>query len=239
MALVQLRSGREIDPNLDAAETAIRHAAGAAADLVLTPENTALMELDRKRVLANTAEETGNPALARFASLAKALGIWLHIGATPVQTGDGEIANRSLLYSPDGEIAARYDKIHMFDVDLPGGESYRESKSYRPGDRAVLTDLPWGSYGLTICYDLRFPAALSAVGQGRRIVHRRTICLHQANRPCPLEGLAARTRDRDRLLHFPPPPKAAAMKSAATPTAIRWSSRRGARLSPRPANRLA
>lgn len=165
LALVQLRSGRSVEPNLAAAESAIRDAAKKGAELVMTPENTALMELERKRVIANTMTEAGNPAMALFSKLAKELQIWLHIGATPVQTEDGEIANRSLLYAPDGEISARYDKIHMFDVDLPGGETYRESKSYRPGEKAVLAELPWGKYGLTICYDLRFPALYRRLAQ--------------------------------------------------------------------------
>jgi len=158
VALVQMRSGRTVAPNLAAAEEAIRQAAEAGSQLVVTPENTALMELERERVLANTQSEDGNQALELFAGLAKELALWLHIGATPVKLGDDKIANRSLLFRPDGSIAARYDKIHMFDVDLPGGESYRESKSCSAGRHAVLADLPWGAYGLTICYDLRFPA---------------------------------------------------------------------------------
>ena len=165
LALVQLRSGREVEPNLVTAEAAVRQAAAGGADLVLTPENTALMELERKRVVANTARQDGNPVVARFAGLAKSLDIWLHIGATPMQTSDGKLTNRSLLFSPAGEIAARYDKIHMFDVDLPGGESYRESKNYRPGGEAVLASLPWGKYGLTICYDLRFPGLYRRLAQ--------------------------------------------------------------------------
>ena len=165
LALVQLRSGRNVEPNLAAAESGIRVAAEKGAELVMTPENTALMELERKRVIANTMTEADNPAMALFSKLAKELQIWLHIGATPVQTGEGEIANRSLLYAPDGEISARYDKIHMFDVDLPGGETYRESKSYRAGEKAVLAELPWGKYGLTICYDLRFPALYRQLAQ--------------------------------------------------------------------------
>ncbi len=165
LGLVQMRSGRAVAPNLAAAETMIREAAAAGADLVVTPENTALMELERKRVLANTAPEDASPATALFASLASELGIWLHLGASPVQVGDGKVANRSLLFAPGGAIAARYDKIHMFDVDLPGGESYRESKTYCAGEKAVLARLPWGGYGLTICYDLRFPALYRALAK--------------------------------------------------------------------------
>lgn len=157
-ALVQMRCGRTPEANLDAAEALIRRAGEAGADYVQTPENTALMELSTRRLFANTQPEEGNPAIERLTALAVELGIWLHIGSIAVRVSDAKVANRSFLITPQGEIAARYDKIHMFDVDLPGGESYRESKNYRPGETAVLADLPWGRLGLTTCYDLRFPA---------------------------------------------------------------------------------
>ena len=136
----------------------MRRAAEGGADYVLTPENTNLLELSTKKLFANTAREDGNPALERFTGLAGDLGIWLHIGSIAVKLSDEKVANRSYLISPDGEIVAHYDKIHMFDVDLPGGESYRESKNYQPGNKAVLADLPWGRLGFSTCYDLRFPA---------------------------------------------------------------------------------
>ncbi len=157
-ALVQMRCGRTVSPNLDAAETLIRQAATGGADYILTPENTALMELSTRKLFANITSEDTNPAVERFTALAKELGVWLHIGSMAVRLSDTKAANRSLLIAPDGEIAARYDKIHMFDVDLPGGESYRESKNFQPGNKAVLADLPWGRLGLTTCYDLRFSA---------------------------------------------------------------------------------
>ena len=114
--------------------------------------------------------EAGNPALATLpVACARELGIFLHIGSMAILVADGRLANRSFLISPAGDIAARYDKIHMFDVDLGGGESYRESANYQPGSRAVLADLPWGKLGLSICYDLRFPASLPrARSRGRR-----------------------------------------------------------------------
>ena len=157
-ALVQLRSGRAVEPNLASAEELIRRAAAGGAQLVMTPENTALMEIERERLLANTDEETDNPALRRLSGLALELSVWLHIGATPIHAGGGKLANRSFLFAPDGAISARYDKIHMFDVDLPGGESYRESKIFQAGKEVIVARLPWGGLGLTICYDLRFPA---------------------------------------------------------------------------------
>lgn len=157
-ALVQMRCGRSVAPNLDAAETAIRGAAKAGAHYVQTPENTILMELSSKKLFAAVEPEEGNPAVARFKALAAELGLWLHIGSMAIRLSDEKVANRAMLFTPEGEIAARYDKIHMFDVDLPNGETYRESKNYEPGSKAVLADLPWGRLGLATCYDLRFPA---------------------------------------------------------------------------------
>jgi hypothetical protein len=165
VALIQLRSGREVGPNLDAAEALIRQAAAGGAELVLTPENTALMELDRKRILQNTQAEKDNPVTARLTALAAELKVWLHIGSAGIKLSEKKIANRSFLIDPEGAIVTRYDKIHMFDVDLPGGESYRESAHIEPGGEAVLADLPWGRLGLTICYDLRFPALYRALAQ--------------------------------------------------------------------------
>ncbi len=165
-AIVQLRSGRAVAPNIDIACQLIRRAAGGGADYVLTPENTALMELKANRLFANAEPEENNSAIEAFSDLARELSIWLHIGGMAVQLSETQLANRSLLFTPEGKISARYDKIHMFDVDLPGGESYRESKLYKPGTKAVLVDLPWGRLGMTICYDLRFAYLYRALAQG-------------------------------------------------------------------------
>ncbi len=162
-ALVQLRSGRSVEPNLAVAERLIRQAAADGAHYVQTPENTSLMELDRKALFANTAPQDGNPAVERMAALACELGVWLHVGSMATRLSADKVANRTYLFAPDGSLKARYDKIHMFDVDLPGGESYRESKTYTPGDKVVVADLPWGRLGLSICYDLRFPALYRAL----------------------------------------------------------------------------
>jgi len=157
-ALVQLRAGRTIPPNLDRAEALIRRAARGGAQYVQTPENTALMELEPKLVLAQVRPEAESEPLRRFCALAGELGIWLHVGSLGIKVGEGRVANPSFLSNPGGAIAARYDKLHMFDVDLAGGESYRESQYYAPGSEAVVADLPWGRLGMSICYDLRFPA---------------------------------------------------------------------------------
>ena len=162
-ALVQLRSGRDVAANLEQVERLIRDAATRGADLILTPENTGLMELRSASLFANTGVEQGNMALERLRSVARDLKVWLQIGSLAIQVADDKVANRSYLIGPDGGIVARYDKMHMFDVELPGGESYRESKNYAAGSDAVLADLPWGRIGLTICYDLRFPALYRAL----------------------------------------------------------------------------
>jgi deaminated glutathione amidase len=163
--LVQMCTGRDVDRNLADATVLIREAVGKGAQYVQTPEITTLMEMERARLFAAIRPEEGNPAVARFAALAQELGIWLQIGSMAVLLGSGKIANRSLLFSPEGAIAARFDKLHMFDVELPGGESYRESRSYEAGSAGVLADLPWGSLGLTVCYDLRFPHLYRVLAQ--------------------------------------------------------------------------
>ncbi len=155
--LVQMCATRDPDRNVADASALIREAAAAGAQYVQTPEVTTLMELDRNRLFSLIEPEEGNPALIHFRMLAKELGIWLHIGSMAIKVAEDKLANRSYVIGPDAEIKARYDKIHMFDVDLPNGESYKESRNYAPGTSGVVVDLPWGRLGLTICYDLRFP----------------------------------------------------------------------------------
>jgi deaminated glutathione amidase len=164
-ACVQMTSEREFDPNIRAAGDLIRRARDAGADLIMTPEITGMFEPKRERHLAKATDEAGNPVLAAFRDLARETGAWLLLGSTPIRIEPERLANRSFLIAPDGAIAARYDKIHMFDVDLENGESYRESALYRPGDGAVLAALPWGTLGMTICYDLRFAYLYRALAQ--------------------------------------------------------------------------
>ncbi len=164
-ALVQLRAGRSIAANLDSAEALIRRAGRGGAAYVQTPENTALMELEPERVLAQAQPESEDVPLARLRAIARELGIWLHVGSLAIRLDPERVASRSFLITPEGEIAARYDKLHMFDVDLAGGESYRESHYYCPGNTAVLADLPFGRLGLSICYDLRFSALYRALAE--------------------------------------------------------------------------
>lgn len=156
-ALVQMCSGRDVRQNLVDASELIREAAAEGASYVQTPEMTSLLETEGAKLYVKCKPEEGNPELAHFRALARELKICLHIGSIGVLEEHKKIANRSYLIAPSGAVAARYDKIHMFDVTLPNGETYTESKRYQPGKKAVLADLPWGTLGLTICYDLRFP----------------------------------------------------------------------------------
>jgi predicted amidohydrolase len=157
-ALVQTSSGVDMTANLDAAETMIRQAVDRGADMVLTPENVAMMQARRQATIDNACAEDAHPGLARLAAVARECGIWLVIGSLHIRPGDGRLANRSYLIDPEGAVAAHYDKIHMFDVTLSSGEVYRESATFTPGDRAVAAATPWGAVGLTVCYDVRFPA---------------------------------------------------------------------------------
>ncbi len=157
-ACIQLCAGRSVDRNVEAAERLIRDAAAAGADLIVTPEMTSLMELGGDPLFKQIADQKDDQALARFTALARELQRWLLIGSLAIRVAPDKAANRSFLIAPDGTVVATYDKMHMFDVSLAGGESYRESRTYRPGERAVVATLPWGMIGLTVCYDLRFPA---------------------------------------------------------------------------------
>jgi len=164
--LAQMCTGRDVERNLRDASALIREAASQGAHYVQTPEITSLMEMERARLFASVHPEAGNRAVGFFRELALELKLWLHIGSMPILLPDvNRIANRSLLFAPNGDIVARFDKIHMFDVALPNGETYRESKNYQGGSQAVLAALPWGVLGLTVCYDLRFPHLYRALAK--------------------------------------------------------------------------
>ncbi|MGF1659101.1 MAG: carbon-nitrogen hydrolase family protein [Rubrimonas sp.] len=165
--LVQLTASDDPEANLPATEALIRKAAAGGAQLVLTPEVTNIVTSDADRRRALLRLEQDDPTLARLRAVAAELEIWLLIGSLALRTGDpdGRFANRSLLIDAQGAIRARYDKIHMFDVDVSETETWRESAAFRPGDRAVLAPTPWCGLGMTICYDLRFPALHRALAQ--------------------------------------------------------------------------
>ncbi|HKY86730.1 MAG TPA: carbon-nitrogen hydrolase family protein [Pseudorhodoplanes sp.] len=163
--LIQMRSGREPSANLEAAVKMIGEAKKAGADYVQTPEMTNIMEMSREKLFETIAPEEFDISLAAFRDLARKLSIYIHVGSLAIKVSPDRAANRGFLIDPKGEIVARYDKIHMFDVDLGNGESYRESRNYRAGELAVVTDLPWARFGISVCYDLRFPSLYRALAE--------------------------------------------------------------------------
>jgi deaminated glutathione amidase len=165
VACVQLNAARDIAPNIAAASGLIREARANGAQFILTPENTGMIEPKRPLLLEKAKPEAEHPGLPAFSSLAAELGVWLLIGSLQIKLDAATCANRSFLFDDRGRVAARYDKIHMFDVNLEGGESYRESSRFRAGDRAVLAGTPWGKVGLTVCYDVRFAYLYRALAQ--------------------------------------------------------------------------
>lgn len=163
-ACVTMRSGRDPARNRDDALAFVREAAEAGAVFVQTPEMTNILERDRAALFEKTATEERDPTLAALREAARRHRIWIHAGSLALRSGE-KLANRAVLIGPDGEVAARYDKVHLFDVDLPNGESWRESRTYAGGDRAVAAETDLGRLGLTICYDVRFPALYRALAE--------------------------------------------------------------------------
>ena len=166
---IQFTAGPEPEANLRQVEELVRRARDAGADFVMTPEASNLIESGRRR-RDKARREADDPFLAGMRELARELGIWLLLGSLvidpagePGSEGEERLANRSFLVDAAGGIVARYDKIHMFDIDLPGGESYRESNAYRPGGQTVVAETPWGRLGMTVCYDVRFPQLYRAL----------------------------------------------------------------------------
>lgn len=163
-ACVQMRSGRDPSANRDAAVAGVREAAARGAAYVQTPEMTSLVERSRERLFAHVTTEEQDQTLAALREVARQTGTVVQIGSIAVKSGD-KIANRAYLIGADGEILASYDKLHLFDVDLPSGERWRESATYSGGACAVLAETPWATLGLTICYDIRFPALYRALAE--------------------------------------------------------------------------
>lgn len=158
IAALQMNSGMEPEANLDALERLASEAAGQGANYALSPEVTVAFAENREGLERVARPFENNPDIARVAQIARDTKLWLHLGSLAVALPDGRFANRSVLFSPDGEIGARYDKIHLFDAVLPGLKTYRESATYAGGDSAVLADAAGLKLGLSICYDVRFPA---------------------------------------------------------------------------------
>jgi predicted amidohydrolase len=157
LACVQVSATTDMDANIAAASALIREARAKGADFIATPENVVLLQrnFEIAKALAQSFER--HKGVAAFRSLAAELGVVLLAGSFAILRPDGRLANTSVLFGRSGEVLGRYEKIHMFDVDLPGGTSYRESNTYRPGEEALLAPTPWGPLGMTVCYDVRFP----------------------------------------------------------------------------------
>jgi predicted amidohydrolase len=164
-AMIQMRTGLKPEPSLEQATALIRDAVKQGAQYVQTPEVSNMMQQNRTALFEHLKSQDDDESLKAYRALAKDLGIHLHIGSLAVLATPDRAANRSFLIGPDGGVIASYDKIHMFDIDLGNGEIYRESANYQPGETAVITDLPWGRLGMTICYDLRFPALYRALAE--------------------------------------------------------------------------
>jgi predicted amidohydrolase len=174
-ACVQMRSGRDPLANRDAAVAGLREAAAAGAHYVQTPEMTSLVERSRTKLFEQVRGQDEDATLASLRDVARELGIVVHIGSLAVRSGE-KIANRAFLIDAEGAIIAAYDKLHLYDVDLPNGEKWRESALYTCGDRAIVAETPWAPLGLAICYDLRFPALYHALAQAGAAVLTAPAC---------------------------------------------------------------
>ena len=166
VALYQAQTG--IDPAANRADlvAAARDAAAGGAAMLFTPEMSGLLDANRERARGHVVAEDDDPTLAAVREAAARDGLWIHLGSLALQAGDGRFANRGFVIDPTGEIRGRYDKIHLFDVDLPNGERWRESAAYRPGEAVTLVEgTPVGTLGLTICYDLRFPTLFARLAE--------------------------------------------------------------------------
>ncbi|MGE0737241.1 MAG: carbon-nitrogen hydrolase family protein [Alphaproteobacteria bacterium] len=165
VGLVQITAEREHAPSIARAMPLVRDAAKAGADLIALPENATMIEPASDAALAKALPEQEHPGLAAYRAAAQDLRKWILIGSLSVRSTPAKYANRSFLIDPSGAVAARYDKIHLFDVDLPNGERYRESDRVTPGAAAVTADLPWARLGMTVCYDVRFAQLYRALAQ--------------------------------------------------------------------------
>ncbi len=165
VALLQTTTGIDPAANAAALVAGVEQAAKGGAAMLFTPEMSGLLDRDRERAAPNIVPENANPVLAAVREAAKAHGTWVAIGSLAVARGDGRWANRSFVIDGEGGVVARYDKIHMFDVELATGEAWRESAAYAPGEAVVTAETPVGRLGLAVCYDVRFPALFEALGR--------------------------------------------------------------------------
>ena len=165
IACLQTNSGNDYAANLATLSAMTREAAAGGARFVLSAEYALMMDGSGRTMRSQALAPDGEPALSALTALARELGVWQLAGSLTLKSDDGRMFNRSLLISAEGKVVATYDKIHMFDATLPGGTVIKESSAYRPGERAVIAATPWGKLGMTVCYDLRFPALYRALAQ--------------------------------------------------------------------------
>lgn len=165
VACVQLNPGEDRPANIERAAQGVEEAARRGAALVVLPEYATFLHASGGAMRRQGLPEADDPALPRFRQLAREHGIFILVGSLALAREDGKLANRSFMISDNGEIIARYDKLHMFDATLPGGRVIQESSAYAPGTRAVVVDTPWARIGMSICYDVRFPALYRALSQ--------------------------------------------------------------------------
>jgi predicted amidohydrolase len=216
-AMVQMRTGLLPEPSLAQGTELIREAAAQGADYVLTPEVSNMMQLNRKALFEHLAPEEDDRSLKAYRALAAELKIHLHIGSLALRYSPERAVNRSFLIGPEGNLLASYDKIHMFDIDLPGGESYRESANYQPGETAVISDLPWGRRSVTTC------ASPRSIGRWPKPARRSSRCRRLSRkRPARRIGTPCCAPARSRTaVSCSPPRRPACMRTSARPTAIR------------------
>ena len=169
VVLLQMQTGNDLAANLQSVKSMTREAAGNGAHFVMTPEYTLMMDGSGRVMRERALEADGQPVLGELQALARELGLWLLVGSLTLKTEGDRIANRSYLLASDGRVVSSYDKIHMFDATLPDGKVIRESSAYCPGERAVTADTPWGTLGMTVCYDLRFPQLYRALAKAGAI----------------------------------------------------------------------
>jgi predicted amidohydrolase len=173
IAVLQAQTGIDPEANARSLVAAVEEAAGGGAAMLFTPEMSGLLDQQRDRAAKHLRDEASDPVLAAVRDAAARTGLWVHIGSLALagEREDGRFVNRGFVIDGTGAIRARYDKMHLFDVDLPTGESWRESAAYAPGERAAVAETPLGSVGLSVCYDLRFPDLYRALtGAGATIL---------------------------------------------------------------------
>jgi predicted amidohydrolase len=199
IAILQGQTG--IDPVRNAASlvAAVHDAKAGGAEMLFTPEMSGLIDRDRERAAKSITDEASDPVMAAVREAAAKHGVWVHLGSLAVWREDGRLANRGFVIDDSGEIRARYDKLHLFDIDLPTGERWRESAAYAPGEEAVVVGTPLGKLGLSICYDLRFPALYQALsGAGATVLD--PVRVHPADGRGALACADAGAGDRVRRL---------------------------------------